>query len=447
MGEKAGTDWAEQDRNALRSGGSVGRPQADVKAVFKAGEGVDVRPGRPVEDVGDDGVIDTRHGGRGSKAAGTQDATQVEGEQAGRLHRRVGCGGVRPVRHLTGGRGAARSTHLTSVGGHGWSDSQAVGGGDTLIVGNYQRSTDVEGAINKYEPRAAAREWPIIGNFVRDAVRDCHQRTAYSARELLIVGSKHTAWCESVGYPLERDIVFRREIIAEFINTACEDVTVSTRGNYRSKLFRMSEHLLSPHLRHSRVPPVRRDDPARPYTPGEVSALRSWALGQNTSYRRANAWSLLALGLGAGLSAAELSYVTAGHIVTDAHGVLVLVEGPRARQVPVLQEWESPLLQAVTDAGMPSQFLFRADRTKTHRHLVSNFVDKTIPSAVRASSQRMRATWLVTHMVAGVRADVLLRAAGVESLESLTRYLAYMPQVDGDQVRAAMRASLQAARS
>lgn len=90
--------------------------------------------------------------------------------------------------------------------------------------------------------------------------------------------------------------------------------------------------------------------------------------------------------------------------------------------------------------------MFRADRTKTHRHLVSNFVDKTIPSTVRASSQRMRATWLVTHMVAGVRADVLLRAAGVESLESLTRYLAYMPQDDGDQVRATMRASLQAAR-
>lgn len=305
----------------------------------------------------------------------------------------------------------------------------------------------MEGTIATYEPRAAAKAWPVIGAFVRDAVRDCDQGTAYSARELLIVGSKHVAWCLAVGYPLERDVVFRREIIAQFIDSACEDVAASTRGNYRSKLFRMSERLLSPHLRHAWVPPVRRDDPACPYTAGEVSSLRSWALGRNTDYRRANAWSLLALGLGAGLSAAELSYVTAGHVITDAHGVIVIVEGPRARQVPVLLEWERPLLRAANEAGAPSQFLFRADRTKTHRHLVSNFVDKTIQNPVRASSQRMRATWLLTHMVAGVRADVLLRAAGVESLEALTRYLAYMPEADADQVRTTMRASLKVARA
>lgn len=431
----------------LRSSGSVGRPQARTQAVFEAGEGVDVGPGRPVEDVGDDGVVDAGRGRGGAQAAGVQGGAQVEGEQASSLHRGVGRGGVGPVGHLAGGRGTARSTHRVSVGGRGWCDSQDVGVGPAVIVGNYQRSVDVEGTITRYEPRTTAKEWPVIGDFVREAVRDCQQRTAYSARELLIVGSKHVAWCDAVGYPLERDVVFRREIIAEFINTACDDVAASTRGNYRSKLFRMSEHLLSPHLRHSPVPPVRRDDPARPYTVAEVLSLRSWASGQNTDYRQANAWALLALGLGAGLSAAELSYVTAAHIVTDAHGVLVIVEGPRARQVPVLQEWENILAGAAQAAAAPSQFLFRADRTKTHRHLVSNFVDKTIQNPVRASSQRMRATWLVTHMIARVRPDVLLQAAGVESLEALTRYLAYIPAADAVEMRATMRDSLKATRS
>lgn len=299
----------------------------------------------------------------------------------------------------------------------------------------------MEAAIANYQPVKVAASWPVIGDFVRAAVRDCDQKTAYSARELMIVGSALVHWCHERGYALDRDVVFRREVIAEFIATGLPDHTIATAGNYRTKLLRMSEHLLSPQYRTVRLPAVNRDDAARPYSEAEVVMLRSWVTGQNTDYRRANAGSLTALCLGAGLSAAELTFVTAGHVTADSEGVLVAVEGPRARLVPVLAEWEDALMEVVEAAQTPTQFLFRSDRTTTHRHLVSNFVDKTLQCGVRPSSQRMRATWLVGHMVAGVRADALLAAAGIESLESLTRYLQYMPEADRKATREALRAS------
>jgi hypothetical protein len=84
-------------------------------------------------------------------------------------------------------------------------------------------------------------------------------------------------------------------------------------------------------------------------------------------------------------------------------------------------------------------FLFRPTREKTHPNLISNFVDKTTPGRVRANAQRMRSTWLVTHMTAGTPPKVLVEAAGVDSLEALTRFLRFVPDVDPTAARRAMR--------
>jgi hypothetical protein len=45
---------------------------------------------------------------------------------------------------------------------------------------------------------------------------------------------------------------------------------------------------------------------------------------------------------------------------------------------------------------------------------------------VRPTSQRLRATWIVHHLDAGVPVVTLMRAAGVESLESFTRYVRFV---------------------
>ncbi len=53
----------------------------------------------------------------------------------------------------------------------------------------------------------------------------------------------------------------------------------------------------------------------------------------------------------------------------------------------------------------------------------------------------MRATWMVTHLTAGSPVKALVEAAGVDSLEALTRYLRFVPDADVAAYRAAFRAA------
>ncbi len=296
--------------------------------------------------------------------------------------------------------------------------------------------------IATYTPDLPSTDWAVIGEFVRDAVAACDCLTPYSARELLIALARHVHWCVfTAGLPLDRAVVFHRDTIAEYIAYGCPQMSAGSAGNRRSQLLRMSELLLPPATRTSRLAALPASPPTQPYSIPEQVALRSWAAGQVTQYQVVNCHVLLALGLGAGLSAAEVGDVQAGHLHCDADGVLVDVVGKRARVVPVLAEWESVLVDVADAAMRPDLYVFRPRRDKAHRNLVGNFVDKTNIVRVRPNLQRMRATWIVTHLTAGSPVKALVQAAGVDSLEALTRYLGYVPDADIREYRAAFRAA------
>lgn len=298
----------------------------------------------------------------------------------------------------------------------------------------------VEHVIRTYTPKIPAEHWTTIGDFVRAAVDDCDGLTPYEASNLMHAASHLVHWTWRVaGLPLERDVVFRPAVVQEFIARGCSFWSPSIRGNRRSQLMRMSELLLGPDLAPVRGEPLPNPDPSSPYSPAEVTSLRSWANGQSTSFRVVNANVLLALGLGAGLSNSEIVGARAEHITVDTDGVLVEVTGKRARVVPVLAEWESVLADvadAVMRADMP---LFRPRCSRETQHLISNFVSDGQKGRVRAVPQRMRATWLVTHMAAGTPVVPLMAAAGVDSLEALTRYVRFVPGVDRGEVRRRLR--------
>lgn len=297
-------------------------------------------------------------------------------------------------------------------------------------------------AITKYTPDLPPHEWAAIAPFVCDAVTACDCRTPYSARELLAASVRHVHWCVfTAGLPLDRQTVFHRDTVAEYIAYGCSQMSAGSAGNRRSQLLRMSELLLPPAARTSRLAALPASPPTVPYAARERVALRSWAAGQVTQYQVVNCHVLLALGLGAGLSAAEVGDVQARHLHCDGQGVLVEVTGRRARLVPVLAEWESVLVDVAVAAMRPDLYVFRPRRDKTHRNLVGNFVDKTNVARVRPNLQRMRATWIVTHLTAGSPVKALVEAAGVDSLEALTRYLRYVPDADINAYRAAFRAA------
>lgn len=298
-------------------------------------------------------------------------------------------------------------------------------------------------AIANYTPDIPADEWAIIGDFVRAAVRDCNDGTVYSARELFKAVTPHVRWCHRVaGLPLDRETVFHPAVIGEFIDHGTPEWSRGTAANRRAQLLRVSELLLSAQTRPVRLPSMWSErKPLLPYPVADQVALRSWATGQVTHYRIVNCHVLLALGLGAGLTASEVCEARTGHLHVDDQGVLVQVMGARPRMVPVLAEWEAVLVDLAAAAMRPDQYLFRPGRTTSYKNTISNYIAQTNVGRVHPSLQRMRTTWMVTHLIAGSPVKPMMQAAGLDSLEAVTRYLRFVPDADVQAYRTAFRAA------
>lgn len=281
-----------------------------------------------------------------------------------------------------------------------------------------------------YEPTIDTALWLEVRDFVESAVDECGDTTAYSSDTLRIAATRLAAWCwETGGLPLERDVIFARDTIAHYIAVGMPNSKPSARGNNRSQLLRMSEVLLGRSASLRKLGALPPSDPSAPYSTAELIALRNWADAQTTASRRVNAATLLALGVGAGLSASEIGYTRARHLRIDNEGVVVDVRGERARSVPVLYMWEDVLRERAQQLA-PERFAFREEHTVFYPNLISNFVNRSQWGKVRPQTQRMRATWIVHHLTIGTPVVPLMHAAGVESLEAFTRYTRFVPTID-----------------
>jgi len=298
---------------------------------------------------------------------------------------------------------------------------------------------DVKGADRAFEPEIDTTVWLAVRDFVTAAVSDCEGKTPYSASVLHGAATHLSAWAwQSAGLPLEREVIFHRDTIARFIATGASHWKPAGRGNLRSQLLRMAEVLLNRSMSLRRLGALPPSEAARPYSEKELISLRNWASSQSTAFRRTNAAVLLALGAGAGLSAAEIGNLRVQDIVPDEDGILIEVRSGRKRVVPVLRDWETALLARVASLNAES-FAFRENHTADYPNLISSFVVRSGTMTVRPTSQRLRATWVVRHLSAGTPVVELTRAAGVDSLEAFTRYMMFVPAMQAHDARAAMR--------
>lgn len=262
-------------------------------------------------------------------------------------------------------------------------------------------------------------------DFARHAVADCADRTPYDGTELLRAVTALAEWSSRRSVVLDRTAVFARDNIVAHINSGLNDFGRGTRTNRRSQLLRVAEALLDPALAPRRLPAMAPSDPTAPYSEDEQAALLGWAQKRKRTKRCDDAMMLLALGFGAGLSAQEVMGVRAADIVVTDDAVLVRVTEGRVRTVPVLQKWETALRERAA-ALEATDNIFKPGRTGAGKNLISNFVASAKADGVHAQTQRMRSTWLVQQMAARTPLPALVEAAGVDSLEALTRYLPFV---------------------
>lgn len=253
--------------------------------------------------------------------------------------------------------------------------------------------------------------------FAALVVDDVSRRVPYRHENLLTAVQHHVRWAHVVsGLPLEREFLFRRDVIAVAVQQLPMKSDASL-GRRRAILLRVAEAL---GVSERAMPPLYGSEPSAPYAAQEIAELRVWSAVQQES-RRESARVLLALGIGAGLTSSELCGVTASDISSDASWIEV--SGPRARSVHVEAEWRDALSGALHITDAP---IFQPS-VRWCPNKISDFVRSTRGDQLRPKPQRMRATWLLQRMTDGIPVQDLLYAAGVKSLDALARFERFLP--------------------
>jgi integrase len=275
-----------------------------------------------------------------------------------------------------------------------------------------------------YTPAIKIESWARTRAFVTKAVAKCSGKTPYSDGDLSQSTSRLAAWMLEQGdLPLTNRVAFNPVTIERFIADGLPNYAPASRGNRRSILLRMSETLLGDKAPRVRLAPLPPSTACAPYTEDEVAELRSWAR-MSTGARRKSALALVALGVGAGLSASEVTAVRKSDIEKQGNEIVVNIHGSRARSVRVDGTDAEDLMLALRGLEA-TDWVFCSGRTAAGKNLVTNFVARTETDGISPNSQRMRATWIVGHLNRGTAVIVLMRTAGVASLEAVTRYVQF----------------------
>ncbi|UWD79221.1 hypothetical protein [Curtobacterium flaccumfaciens] len=270
-----------------------------------------------------------------------------------------------------------------------------------------------------YHPHIDPNHWAAIRDFVHTIVQRANGKVTYGQKVLQWAVSEFALWAwQDAGLPLEAEDLFDRTVISYYVQVGCGHLTAAARGNRRSVLLRIAEllDLIGP----SKLPPLPPSDPSKPYTRKEAVSIISWARAQSTSDRRRNAHVLVALGLGAGLSAQEIIGLRGHDIIRAGSDIDISVGSGRTRAVPMLHEFVD--LVPDDDARLADAYAFRPGRTVEYVNAISNFVARGHSGGMKPTTQRMRATWIVRHLDAGTPLPALVQAAGLESLDALARF-------------------------
>lgn len=285
-------------------------------------------------------------------------------------------------------------------------------------------------ALRRYQSKSIpADRWADVRPFVQNAVALIAPACHYLAERLMVVVAQYVDWVVHVnGMPMVAN-VFHPVLVRRYI--ARDDVSWKdkTRRDYRSFLLRISE-VAVPTQGPLEFAPLNGQSITAPYTDRELQLLESWARGQSTPSRRRGAGAVLALGSGAGLDPWEMQHLRRRDVHVDRDGIIVSVSGATPRHVPILERWESLLRDAITELPDDAWLVGSASRTTTF-NIITPLINKTdFGNEPKPVPNRMRATWLTTHLAAGTNPGTLMRVAGLRKPQHLLTSLVHIPTLD-----------------
>ena len=238
------------------------------------------------------------------------------------------------------------------------------------------------------------------------------------------------------GIPAGPEFLLDYDVIEAFCVAGLDGRACSTRGTYRSALYRLAMPVHG--QPGQRATPFAGAKAPLPYSPADRAELAALAAAQRDAARRASALALVVFGIGAGLRPGELIALRGSDVSGRGRRVTVRAGGPAARVVPVTADYAARAAGLARGAG--HAHLFRpgpADRgyknfaTKSARTLAAD------PAAPRLRLGRCRSSFICDHLAAGTPLGELLAITGICQAESLARYARH---VDGAPSKAVLRA-------
>jgi len=280
----------------------------------------------------------------------------------------------------------------------------------------------VAAAIARYAPPSLAGE---VAAFARHVVTVARPHSPARAKALLFAAGKLGTFATSVGLELSPEVVLSASLIERFIVTCAGHLGPATRRTLRSNLRFVSAACLT----HAPGPvPLSRERSKAPYAQAEIEAYLALADAQPTLTRRMRLSGLIVLGAGAGLMGADLRTVCGTNVVARSGGVVVEVNGRRARVVPVLARYHERVAASARFAG-PGYVIggFSASR----RNVTSGLVASVAGGAGLATLDvgRLRATWL-RDVAEAIGLKAFMDAAGITCSQRLGDLVATLGALD-----------------
>ncbi len=251
-----------------------------------------------------------------------------------------------------------------------------------------------------------------------------------SEREVNVVRAA-SRFCDHQGL----DAPICEEIIEAFVQQGLCGLAPWSKATYRSVLRRLSGTRGSVGAARF-VPSLAR----APYSDKERAELLSIAFEQRRGIWRDSAVALLALGIGAGLRPGELVAAKGDDVSLKRAAVSIRVgEG---RIVPVTGTWARLLADLASRAGH-GQLFWPTSADRSYKNFVNDFCYGIVadPAAVKMSSLRARSSYICDHLAAGTPLGRLKYLSGIDQVESLLRYVCYVP--GAPKTKAQLRHALQ----
>ncbi|MFG1782646.1 hypothetical protein ACGFIU_09410 [Rhodococcus oryzae] len=283
-----------------------------------------------------------------------------------------------------------------------------------------------EEIIELYAPNMPEREWDEIGPFVRDVVRRGFAPTqvARVATSRIGIVTSLVRWALEQGLPLDVEQILHPATVNRYAVTL-PGLSDATRCTRRATLTTLSRRITRTAPWEPPREVLRYPRPTMPYSGTQVSQLLWWAPRQRSAVRRQGLAAVVAIGVGAGLRAAEMLNVRASDVRRRGEHVIVAVRGSRARQVPVRPEYAAAVLEVAERAGGGHLFRDPVPRVEFVGLLLGRC---EVPAGLEpVTASRLRLTWEVA-MVQAVPLPVFMRMSGLTSPARLSDVLCGITQ-------------------